>query len=160
MWLSLRLGTRSWHVWAWGELPDFKSGVGVGVEEHWCHSHRGLGTARPRDPNTGRGEGRRAEGEPALGASVLVSCGPPPAALALGVLNGQSTTLCGESLRGDFSWATEMPFLLLTHGRCWKSSNFPQHPRSFLHSFAPSFPPSLGRSACLVLTPRRRGEQR
>lgn len=45
-----------------------------------------------------------------------------------------------ESLRGNFSSAIAMPFLLLLQGYCCKSFNFPQRSWSPLHSLDPSLP--------------------
>lgn len=83
---------------------------------------------------------RRGECGPALGPSVLASCWPPLAAWPWGSSLVRAGPAYRESLRGNFSSAIAMPFLLLLQGYCCKSSNFPQHSWSPLHSLDPSLP--------------------
>lgn len=68
---------------------------------------------------------------PAVGHRWLPGLGGPP---------WSELGLQREGLRGNFSSAVAMPFLLLLQGCCCKSFNFPQRSWSPLHSLDPSLP--------------------
>ena len=151
-WHSLRLGTRSWHVWACGNPWVSSLGMNSGATPT-----RVYGLQAPEIQMQGEETGGVKVGQhwdqvswPAVGNPWLPGLGGPP---------WSELGLHRESLRSNFSSAIATPFLLLLQGHCCKSFNFPQHLWSPLHSPDPSLPLLAEQPALCLPTGRHGGTE-